>query len=170
MDNLNDILKDRIISEINTDENTVVIHLKPKEKRLPKSWEEFCEMFPMQHDECFITDISEIRNGIKREYRAKKSDRNMLPDRTTAEAILALCQLIQLRDCYNGDWVSDWRTKTDKYVIYYKNNEFVPVISWHTPELLYFKTKELCDDFLRNFRPLIEKLKPLYGIKEGGKK
>lgn len=36
MNNLNEILKDRVISEINTDENTVVIHLKPKEKPLPK--------------------------------------------------------------------------------------------------------------------------------------
>lgn len=29
--------------------------------------------------------------------------------------------------------------------------------------------KETADEFLRYFRPLIEKLKPLYGIKEGGK-
>lgn len=34
--------------------------------------------------------------------------------------------------------------------------------------ILYFKTQELRDEFLRNFRDLIEKLKPLYGIKEGG--
>ena len=35
--------------------------------------------------------------------------------------------------------------------------------------LLYFKSKELRDEFLQNFRDLIEKLKPLYGIKEGGR-
>lgn len=30
------------------------------------------------------------------------------------------------------------------------------------------KSIELRDEFLNNFRPLIKKLKPLYGIKKGG--
>ena len=171
MDNLNDILKDRTIKEVHTEENTILIYLKPKEPPLPKSWEEFCALNPITSNDCFITPNSSIGSAnVLKSYatRRKRSDKNLLPNFETAEAVLALCQLIQLRNCYNGDWVPNWQTKPDKYIIYYKNRTIVTTVSWCTPELLYFKTKELCDEFLRNFRPLIEKLKPLYDIKEGG--
>ena len=94
----------------------------------------------------------------------------MLPDRATAEAVLALCQLIQLRNAYNGDWVPDWEDdEEDKYIIYSYKSRCVEGIYQNTAvSPLYFKTLELRDEFLRNFRPLIEKLKPLYGIKKGG--
>lgn len=87
----------------------------------------------------------------------------------TAEAVLALCQLIQLRNCYNGDWVPDWKDNTDKYFIVFCYQEARTIeleAAQYSP--LYFKSEELRDEFLRNFRDLIEKLKPLYGIKEGG--
>jgi len=171
MDNLNDILKDRIISEINTGENTVVIHLKPKEKLLPKSWEEFCENYPRKEKEAFITSDSCIEvSGIERKFKLVNQDKNLLPDRATAEAVLALCQLIQLRNAYNGNWVPNWFDyHQTKYIINLDEKDIVMGDRTTVGEILYFKTAELRDEFLRNFRPLIEKLKPLYGIKEGGK-
>lgn len=171
MNNLNDILKDRIISEINTDENTVVIHLKPKEKPLPTFWEEFCALNPLNSKECFITSDSSIDLAhVLKGYNARRtrSDKNLLPNFETAKAVLALCQLIQLRNCYNGDWVPDWENYDEKYVIEFSEGKIKAdcrIIFASSP--LYFKTKELRNEFLRNFRPLIEKLKPLYGIKEG---
>jgi meiotically up-regulated gene 157 (Mug157) protein len=90
-------------------------------------------------------------------------------DRATAEAILALCQLIQLRNCYNGDWVPDWTDPTqDKFIIEICKNEIECSCVAISNAVLYFKTEYLRDEFMRNFRTLIEKLKPLYGIKEGG--
>ena len=93
-------------------------------------------------------------------------------DRATAEAVLALCQLIQLRNAYNGDWVPEWKgycTNCRKYTIEFNGGE---IETSRTESLssspLYFKTEDLRDEFLRNFRQLIEKLMPLYGIKEGG--
>lgn len=148
--------------------DTINIVLQKREKLLPKSWEEFCEMFPIQCDERFINDISEIRKVIKREYRAEKSDKNLLPNKATAEAVRALCQLIQLRNCYNGDWVPDWNNESDKFMIGFYNSDILTWVTKYTASFLYFKTKELRDEFLRCFRDLIEKLKPLYGIKEGG--
>ena len=95
--------------------------------------------------------------------------KNILPDRAIAEAILALYQLIQLRNCYNGDWVPDWTNyKQDKFTIEFRNGKIFCSGALITSVLLCFKTEELRDEFLRNFRPIIEKLKPLYGIKEGG--
>ena len=91
-------------------------------------------------------------------------------DHATAEAVLALCQLIQLRNCYNGNWVPDWEDNCEyKYLIYYYKNRCCKDVYQHTAvSPLYFKTQELRDEFLRCFRPLIEKLNPLYGIMEGG--
>lgn len=148
-----------------------VITFKNKERKLPKSWEEFCKMFPVKiGKEFYFNTGSEILSEFKPGgVRDEHKDKNILPDRATAEAVLALCQLIQLRNCYNGDWVPDWTDyNQDKFTIEFHENEIFCdcVLIIATP--LYFKTEELRDEFLRNFRPLIEKLKPLYGIKEGG--
>ncbi len=104
------------VEKIETQDGHVVVTFREKERKLPKTWEEFCEMFPNFVGEYFrdkkIDQVAAIMNGERR----TSSNAELLPDRDTAEAVLALCQLIQLR----------------------------------------------------NFRPLIEKLTPLYGIKEGG--
>ena len=100
------------------------------------------------------------------------TDKNHLPDRSTAEAVLALCQLIQLRNAYNGDWIPDWDDENqEKYTIEFMiATTIVDRHAIYSTSPLYFKSKELRDEFLLYFRPLIEKLKPLYGIKEGGEK
>jgi len=175
MNNLNDILKDRTISEINTDENTIVIHLKPKAKSLPTFWEEFCALNPLTSNDCFITSDSSIGSAhVLKSHGARRtrSDKNLLPNFETAEAVLALCQLIQLRNCYNGDWVPNWKDCDEiKYVIQFEEGEIECTRrEFISSSPLYFKSKELCDEFLHNFRDLIEKLKLLYGIKEGGAK
>lgn len=147
----------------------VVVKFKKKELELPKSWEEFCDMFPNFIGEYFIRpeieekigQVIEVMDGQKR----TSSNAELLPERATAEAILALCQLIRLRDCYNGDWVPDWTDSEKKWVILFSKNKIETTeCSYITASELYFKTEELRDEFLSNFRPLIEKLKPLYGI------
>lgn len=159
------------IEKVELVDGVAVVTFQEKERKLPKSWEEFCEMFPVEPREFFINDFSKVSDRTKvGDYRHKDEDKNMLPDRATAEAVLALCQLIQLRNCYNGDWVPDRKDYMQKkYVILFDENELLSVdTNSCESRLLTFKTKELRDEFLRYFRPLIEKLKPLYGIKEGG--
>jgi hypothetical protein len=161
------------VEKVETTDGHVVIALK--EKELPKSWEEFCEMYPINAKECYITFYSEIISfdpETEISERNNVRDRSVLPDRTTAEAVLALCQLIQLRNCYNGEWVPNWKDKNEnKYVIEFYEEEIekdVLIVSSQTP--LFFKSEKIRDEFLCNFRSLIEKLRPLYGIKEGGEK
>jgi hypothetical protein len=162
------------VERIETLDGAVVVTFKEKEPQLPKSWEEFCKMFPIKEGEFRITtssvllkakDNPQFDEGEKVRFF---SDANILPDRATAEAVLALCQLIQLRECYNGDWVPDYKTADTKFSIEFDNNKIVKNTTKGWPCILIFKSEELRDAFLRNFRPLIEKLKPLYGIKEGG--
>ena len=86
-----------------------------------------------------------------------------------SDALIALIKLILLRNCYNGDWVPDWsKGAENKYCIEFAYGDICICTNCVSPLLLHFKTIDLRDEFLRNFRPLIEKLKPLYGIKEGG--
>lgn len=157
------------IEKVKIVDGVAVVTFKPQGRKLPKSWEEFCEMYPTKANECYIDDLSVIKNGVKGYVRRIERDENLLPDRATAKAVLALCQLIQLRDAYNGDWVPDWKDyRQDKHAIVFYGDEIFCDTMGRDCAVLYFKTAELRDEFLRNFRPLIEKLKPLYGIKEGG--
>ena len=153
-----------------------VVTFREKERKLPKSWEDFYEMFPIiipynfgiKKQDLYSDDVVFLQSYNKRliEEMWKFTGNHI-----TAEAVLALCQLIQLRNCYNGDWVPDWTNDNEtKFVIRFLNNEIYQTIGYESPTPLYFKTKELRDEFLKYFRQLIEKLKPLYGIKEGGEK
>ena len=161
------------IEKVEIVDGVAVVTFKKKERKLPKSWEEFCEMYKVSDKEFYFDDTCNICNAIENKVSAArypKDDQNLLPDRATAEAVLALCQLIQLRNAFNGDWVPDWKNGDEiKHIIQFSEEE-VCYDSWMrvSTSLLYFKTAELREEFLRYFRPLIEKLKPLYGIKEGG--
>lgn len=160
------------IEKVEIVDGVAVVTFKEKERQLPKSWEEFCEMYNDVEGEFLISEDSDIYELTTLDKRNSEYDKNMLPDRATAEAVLALCQLIQLRNAYNGDWVTIWRgtiQECEKYTIEFNGGEIDANSTWTlSSSPLYFKTEELRDEFLRNFRPLIEKLKPLYGIMEGG--
>lgn len=157
------------IEKVELVDGVAVVTFREKERKLPKSLEEFCEMFPIKNGESYIDEISVIIERDDNLNRLPDCDKLCLPDRETAEAVLALCQLIQLRNAYNGDWVPDWFDyHQTKYVINLDEKDIVVGDRTTVGEILYFKTAELRDEFLRYFRQLIEKLKPLYGIKEGG--
>lgn len=133
-----------------------------KENVLPKTWEEFCELYPIKNDEYFIETRSDIvRANCKN--RNSCSDKNVLPSKEKAEAILALCQLIQLRDYYNDGWKPNWKNPCqEKYTIYYNTNYPDKGTNCASVRALAFKTKELRDEFFDNFKDLIEKFKSLY--------
>lgn len=163
------------IEKVEIVDGVAVITFREKERKLPKSFEEFCEMFPDFTGEYFIepNNIDKIGQVLDISEWGKRTNKNaeLLPDRATAEAVLALCQLIQLRNCYNGNWVPDWTDDNSiKYVLDFLKGCVSATEYTIASSPLYFKSEELRDEFLRNFRPLIEKLKPLYGIMEGGEK
>jgi len=133
-----------------------------KEKVLPKTWEEFCELYPVKEEEYFIGGSSEIL-GFYCENRFSDKDKNVLPSKEKAEAVLALCQLIQLRDCYNEGWKPDWKNENQyKYAFWFVKDDIKTGDLFCQPVLFAFKSKKLRDEFLNNFKDLIEELKPLY--------
>lgn len=140
------------------------------EKKFPKTWEEFCEMNPIKDDEYYLAPgadagIQAVGTDFPKNREVQYKD--ILPNKETAGAILALMQLLQLRNCYNGVWEPDWTRPSEKYVIRScckdsdKNIEIITDHEYHSPRILTFKSEELCDQFLENFRDLIEIAKPL---------
>ena len=156
------------IEKVELINGVAVVTFREKERKLPKSWKEFCEMFPVKQGEYHIMeDATLFPFKLGQSFdRHKTKDITTLPDHATAEAVLALCQLIQLRNCYNGDWVPDW-SRANCNICYSDLNECFEVgVNVGITEILFFKSEELAEMFLSNFEDIIEKLKPLYGIKK----
>ena len=74
---------------------------------LPRSWEEFCEKYPVKETEAVICCDSSIADckGLGKK-RDSEYYRDICPSKKSAEAHLAMIQLEQLRDCYRGLFVT----------------------------------------------------------------
>lgn len=139
------------------------IKFKPIKKELPKTWEEYCKNHPRKEGEAWIGEFSQIYKitTVTDTSRNYEADKVLLPNIEYAKAMLALCQLIQLRDCYNDGWVPDWNEVSCKYNIIFEHNRVRTSCSICLQRVLTFKSSTLCDEFFKNFRDLIEIAKPL---------
>jgi hypothetical protein len=137
---------------LSTFENIV---FKPTVVALPKTWKELNEI-----DGYFIHSGSGDSVGV---IGAKSviCNRNIFATKEQAEAYTALAQLSQLMKVYNDGWVPDWTDAAWKYVIYMVNNDININYFAGNSQFLSFKTKELRDEFLENFKDLIIIAKPL---------
>ena len=126
---------------------------------LPKSWEEFCEDNPIRVGESFICDSCVY--CIEKERVREEIYKEVLPNEETAEAFIALMQLVQLRDCYRQGWKPDWTVGYNKYCVLYINNVISTDVRNYSSNILSFQSENICEDFLKNFRELIEKAKEL---------
>lgn len=140
------------------DNKIIFEDIKPQ---LPKTWEEFCKQNKIKDGECYLNYVSEIKEVPIRE-RLAGSDRIVLPNKQAAEAHLALMRLHQLRDCYRQGWKPDWEDGSYKYGIKWgiiDGKIKLTIAQHHTydSDFLLFPTWDLVDEFLTNFRDLIEK-------------
>ena len=138
------------------DNKVVFEDIKPQ---LPKTWKEFCENYPCKKDEYYIDSASKISLFIGRYSRNKYLDKNLLPSKQATEAHLALMQLHQLRDCYRQGWTPDWNDSIqNKYVIYNLNGKFMIRPYYCHSHFLAFQNEKRAEEFLNNFRDLIEQV------------
>ena len=146
----------KVIDLENSDLSVGKIVFKKKEKELPTKWEDLVNIKGCYVSANYISKYSE--------YTALDSNKNVFPTKAEAEACLALSQLCQLRDAYNGeplaDWC-DWSVANTKYCIEFYDNEITTFNYKCTRKVLSFKTEKLRDKFLENFSELIETAKPL---------
>lgn len=69
---------------------------------------------------------------------------------------LALMQLHQLRDCYRQGWIPNYTDASKKwYITNFRNKLGVDAII-NYGAFLSFQTKDLAEEFLNNFKDLIE--------------
>lgn len=138
------------------DGKVVFEDIKPQ---LPKTWEEFCKSKPKIGD-YYINDNSKIRhikpNADVVPDRIPNEDANLLPCKEAAEQHLALMQLHQLRDCYRQGWIPDYTDDSQKWCIKKYANYFS--IDWNISYSVFlnFQTREITEQFLNNFKDLIE--------------
>ena len=135
------------------DNKVIFEDIKPK---FPKTWEEFCEQNEIKKNEYYV-DTSSCIIVISDSKRYSGSDRNLLPSKEAAEAHLALMQLHQLRDCYREGWEPDWNNDCNKYIIVKNRDKYVVFGGNWTNQFLSFQDRERAEEFLTNFRELIEK-------------
>ena len=141
-----------IDKENSTFENIV---FKKIEKELPKSWEDLKIL-----NGYYVNDSSEV--DIFESYTTDEYNKNVFPTKEEAEVCVALAQLCQLRDRYNDGWKPDWEDYNEtKYCIEFCQGRIETVDRVNCHKILTFKTEELRDKFLENFRDLIKIAKPL---------
>lgn len=124
------------------------------EPRLPKKWEGagFIKGY-------YVAGNSQI-TAIK-ETMCMDVNKNILPTKELAQAILALCQLLYLRDIYNDGWQPDWEDSRRNYIIALRSNEIDCFENNTVSHPMAFKTSKLRDLFFENFKDLLEIAKPL---------
>ena len=123
--------------------------LNIKVEHLPKTWEEFCKNNPINDGEVTLSMTYGTYPLTAGRTRDPEDDRYSLPNSSAAVAHRALIQLHQLRDCYRGN--------TDSMCCYsVMRGVFAPVVVQDNNRFLSFPTRELAEEFLANFKDLIE--------------
>lgn len=132
------------------------------DNELPKTWEEAFERYYRNKDVYLIDTSSLIHTAIlERASCATEQHRCALPTMELAKAVLALHQLLLLREVYRDGWEPDSTDESGKYVINFCNGGIDKGCYINLNTVLSFQTAEIRDEFLKNFRDLIEEAKEL---------
>ena len=133
------------------------IILMESKKELPKTWEE-C-IAKIRDLEC-IDRNSCIDTATFSDDVASKHI-NDIPI-GLGKPMLALCQLLVCREVYRQGWKPNWKDdKEIKYCIERVENYITKETYELTSKVLSFQSAEIRDQFLENFRDLIEEAKEL---------
>lgn len=128
-------------------------------KALPKSWEEYCKINP------YLTKGADtmLRSPglIEISYPSLRREAypGVIPSKERAEQFLILNKLLQIRDYYNQGWIPNWEDEKDKYTIWSFDNKLHSDMTTHANGLFTFHTKELRDEFFKNFKSDLELIK-----------
>lgn len=141
--------------EIDKENSTIYkIVFKEIKNALPKSWEELEGV----KGYCVANDTTIIETlNLNGNYWNK----NIFATKEQAEASRALAQLSLLREVYRDGWLPDWEAIIHKHCIIYNKNKLIITCNIYHCAFLSFQSREIAEEFLNNFRELIEQAKPL---------
>lgn len=132
------------------------IILMESKKELPKTW-----------GECIakIRDLEYIdRNCIYKATFSAETASNHINDIPIGlgKPMLALCKLLVCREVYRQGWKPSWtNANKNKYCIINNFNKIETSINAYISRVLSFQSAEIRDQFLENFKDLIEEAKEL---------
>ena len=130
-------------------------------QKLPETWEEFCKLYPIKEEECYI-ELNSIPTEVSIGERFDHDDKNILPSKKAAEAHLVLMQLHQLRDCYRQNWKPDWKNNCQaKYCIEFSNYQYKIFKYFVSCRFLSFQSEDVAKKFLMCFKNLIKQAEDL---------
>ena len=135
------------------DGKVVFEDIKPQ---LPKTWKEFCKNYLIGKAEYYINSTCRVCETRSETKRQEVFDRNILPSKQATEQHLALMQLHQLRDCYRQGWKPDLTIPENIFAIFCTKGKYSVEEFIYSSEFLSFQSKEIAQEFLNNFRELIE--------------
>ena len=121
---------------------------------LPKTWEEFCDLFKI-HEEYHIDSASDIIKNEGDYYRDPILNRNLLVSKEAANQHLVLMQLHRLRDCYRQGWKPDLTVPESIFAIFCTKGKYSVEEFIYSSGFLSFQSRQLAQEFLNNFRDLI---------------
>ena len=114
---------------------------------LPKTWDEYCA----KHGE----DGDKIKASLNTAYMT--INKHIFSDYKQVQAHIAKMKLHLLRDDYRNGWKPDWKDgNLGKYVIESSEDECYVAIYIHISSFLAFQDEKTAEEFLTNFRELIE--------------
>ena len=115
--------------------------------RLPKTWDEYCA----KHGE--VGD--KIKASLNTAYMT--INKHVFSDYKQAQAHIAKMKLHLLRDDYRNGWKPDWKDGNQgKYVIESSKDECYVAKYKYISSFLAFQDEKTANEFLTNFRELIE--------------
>ena len=133
------------------------IILMESNKELPKRWEECIAKIKDLEYISSNGDIDELDFNLGTVY----DHINDIP-KGLGKPILALMQLLVCREVYRQGWKPDWtKASENKYCIINYFNEIQPTDYCFTDRVLSFQSAEIRNQFLENFKDLIEEAKEL---------
>jgi len=119
------------------------------------SWEDF----PRPLTGYFVNYLSDICPVINADRNARNN--NLFRTEAQARASLALSQLSQWMYLYNEGCEPNWSNMSVKFCIYFDNDKILKGDVYHASCFLAFKSAEIRDKFLEDFKDLIMEAKPL---------
>ena len=119
--------------------------------RLPKTWDEYCDQLEKNESLKVKVNIQLLRETLR-----------LMMDYTYADKHVAMVKLHILRDKYRNGWKPDWKDAGElKYFILKLGGELKVIEITTTVGFLAFQEEKQANEFLTNFRELIEQAEDL---------
>lgn len=131
-------------------------------QKLPKTWVGYCENnYRIGYYLDSGSRIGSFNESAHNDKLRPTSDKNTLESEENAEAILALCQLIRLRDEYNGHEPINYEEEEHFPYVIVNDYDYYKIVAANKckmyKHLFVFHNEKLAQEFLKNFKPLLDK-------------